>query len=65
LVSYGIESTDPGRPGWRAVAKLPLFELQEENQVNNVVTYYGSKEIKLVFRDKDDFKVITEQPGRN
>jgi hypothetical protein len=45
--------------------KLLLFELQEENQVNNVVTYYGSKEIKLVFRDKDDFKVITEQSGRN
>jgi len=42
-----------------------LFELREEDQVNNVVTKYGSKEIKITFRDRDEFKALTEQPGRN
>ena len=42
-----------------------LFELREEDHVNNAVTKYGSKEIKIAFRDRDEFKTLTEQPGRN
>jgi hypothetical protein len=38
---------------------LLLFELQEEGHVNNVVTKYRGKEFKLVFHNKDEFKVIT------
>jgi hypothetical protein len=44
---------------------LLLFELEEEEHVNNVITKYQGKEIKLAFYAKDDFKVITEQPARN
>jgi len=42
-----------------------LFELREEDHVNNAVTKYGSKEIKIAFRDRDEFKALTKQPGRN
>jgi len=43
---------------------LLLFELEEEEHVNNVVTKYQGQEIKLAFYAKDDFKVITEQPAK-
>jgi len=38
---------------------LLLFELEEEEHVNNVVMKYQGQEIKLAFYAKDDFKVIT------
>jgi hypothetical protein len=51
--------------GVRVVAPNPLlFELREEDHVNNVVTKYGSKEIKIAFRDRDEFKAPTNQHGR-
>jgi hypothetical protein len=39
---------------------LLLFELEEEEHVNNVVTKYQGKEVKLAFYAKDDFKVIDD-----
>jgi hypothetical protein len=39
--------------------------LREEDDVNNGVTKYGSKENKIAFRDMDEFKALAEQPGRN
>jgi lipid-binding SYLF domain-containing protein len=44
---------------------LLLFELEEEEHVNNVITKYQGKEIKLAFYAKDDFKVLTERPASN
>jgi hypothetical protein len=44
---------------------LLLFELEEEEHVNNVITKYQGKEIKLAFYAKDDFKVLTERHARN
>jgi hypothetical protein len=37
-----------------------LFELREEDRVDNAVTKYGSKEIKLAFCDGDEFKALAE-----
>jgi hypothetical protein len=39
---------------------LLLFELEEEDHVNNVVTKYQGKEVKLAFYAKDDFKFIAD-----
>jgi hypothetical protein len=38
---------------------LLLFDLEEDEHVNNVVTKYQGQESKLAFYAKDDFKVIT------
>jgi hypothetical protein len=43
---------------------LLLFELEEEEHVNNVVTKYQGKEFKLAFYTKDDFKVIASPDFR-
>lgn len=56
--------TPVGLAGAR-LRNMLLFELQEEDHVNNVVTKYKGKEFKLAFRDKDEFKALIEQPGRN
>jgi hypothetical protein len=49
----------PGRLAGAQLRNLLLFELEEEEHVNNVITKYQGKEIKLEFYAKDDFKVIT------
>jgi hypothetical protein len=52
--------------GVRVVARNPLlFGLREEDHFNNVVTKYGSKEIEIAFRDRDEFKAGAEYPGRS